>query len=104
MTFGKLENGRLVLCPKSGRDARGRLHTNLPQYYAHAADREGWLEVVYTAPPEDGAYTPGFVEQDGRIVQQWTPYTPDPQPADPVTERFEFIEDCLLEISEKLWG
>ena len=104
MTFGKLEDGRLHLCPTFGADGQGRLHTNLPKYYEKAADRDGWLEVVYTDAPSDGEYRPVYTEQDGRIVQSWQPVEPQPEPVDPVAERFEFLEDCLLEMSEVVYG
>ena len=38
------------------------------------------------------------------IVQIWTPYTPQPEPVDPITERLEMIEECLLEISEVIYA
>lgn len=106
----KLENGVLYPCPQHGCDGGGRYHTNLPRFYEHNPDiavQDGYYPVTHTDKP-DGDYLPSWelqeVEGIMQIVQVWSPYTPEPEPADPITERFEFIEDCLLEISEKLWN
>lgn len=104
--IAKLENGKLVLCPKQGRDGRGGLHTNLPRYYEHhvavAAD-DGYYPVVYTDKPE-GDYTQSWELQNGDIVQVWTPYTPEPEPEDPVAARLDMIEECILEMSEIIYA
>ena len=103
MKFGKLADGRLHLCPQSGADGQGRLHTNLPKYYETAADRDGWMEIVETDRPA-GDYTPVYTVEDGRIVQRWQEVEPQPEPVDPVMARIEFLEDCLLEMSEVVYG
>ena len=80
MKFAKMENGVVRFCPKTGTDGQGRQHTNLPKYYETAEDRDGWMEVVETDKP-DGAYTPKYTVQDGRIVQEWEPeQIPEPEP------------------------
>lgn len=71
MTFGKLIEGTLHLCPTFGADGQGRIHTNLPLYYEHASDRDGWMEVVFTDPP-DGNYDASYSVVNGKIVQSWT--------------------------------
>ena len=104
--IGKLENGVLHPCPKSGLDGSGVMHTNLAAFYEKHADtaaEDGFYPVRYTDKPE-GDYVSSWELQNGEIVQVWTKHTPQPEPVDPVTERFEFIENCLLEISEKLWN
>ena len=104
--IGKLENGNMIPCPKSGTDGNGILHTNLPAYYEKHLDRAGadsYYPVRYTEKP-DGDYLPSWELIGGEIVQVWTPYTPQPEPEDPVAERLNFIEDCLLEMSEAVYG
>lgn len=104
--IGKLENGALYSCPKSGLDGSGVMHTNLPAYYEKHIDTaaaDGYYPVRYTDKPE-GDYLPSWELQYGEIVQVWTPYEPQPEPADPIAERLDFIEDCLLEMSEAVYG
>ena len=102
MKFGKLTDGRLHLCPLRGADGQGRLHTDLPRYYERAADRDGWLEVVETEPPE-GDCTPVYDAENGRIVQRWQ--AAEPQRDEPTLEdRLDMIEECLLELSEVLYA
>ena len=102
MKLGKLTNGRLHLCPLRGTDGRGRLHTNLPQYYENAADRDGWMEVVETEPPE-GDHEPIYTVENGRIVQRWQAV--EPQIDEPTLEdRLDMIEECLMELSEVLYA
>lgn len=104
--IAKLINGNLHPCPKQGRDGRGGLHTNLPRYYERHPDvaaRDGYYPVQYTDKPE-GDYTSAWEMIDGKITQTWTPYTPEPEPVDPVAERLDMIEECLLEMSEILYA
>ena len=104
--IGKLENGVLHPCPKSGLDGSGVMHTNLAAFYEKHADtaaEDGFYSVRYTDKPE-GDYLPSWELIGGEIVQVWTPYTPQPEPADPIAERLDFIEDCLLEMSEAVYG
>lgn len=104
--IAKLENGSLIPCPKQGRDGRGGLHTNLPQYYAAHPQRgaaDGYYPVRQTPRPA-GDQTMSWSMQDGEIVQVWTPYTPQPEPEDPILARLEMIESCLLEMSETIYA
>lgn len=101
MKFGKLTDGRLHLCPFRGADGQGRLHTNLPRYYEHAADRDGWLEVVETEPPE-GDYEPIYTVVNGQIVQSWQAV--EAETDDPDAAWREMIEECLLELSEAVYA
>ena len=110
MMIAKLVNGYPVPCPKKGADGSGSFHTNLPLYYARHLDvaaEDGYYPVQYTDKP-DGDYLPSWelqeVEGVTMIVQLWTPYTPQPEPVDPITERLEMIEECLLEISEVIYA
>lgn len=102
MKFGKLADGRLHLCPQSGADGQGRLHSNLPKYYETAADRDGWMEVVEMDRPQ-GDCAPAYAVENGRIVQRWEAVDPQPDD-DPILARLEFLEDCLLEMSEVVYG
>ena len=81
MTFGKLAAGMLHLCPLRGADGQGRLHTNLPKYYETAADRDGWMEIIYTERPE-GDYEPYYIVENEKIVQHWRETEPQPEPVD----------------------
>lgn len=108
--IAKLINGYPVPCPKHGEDGSGNHHTNLPRYYENhpdAASDAGYYPVRYTDKP-DGDYLPSWELQEVEgvtiIVQLWTPYTPQPEPVDPITERLEMIEECLLEISEVIYA
>lgn len=100
MTFGKLVEGMLHLCPLRGADGQGRLHTNLPKYYETAADRDGWMEVVYTERPE-GDYEPYYIVENLKIVQYWRETEPAPDPYD---SRLDMIEECILEMSEIIYA
>ena len=104
--IAKLTDGRMVPCPKQGRDGRGGLHTNLPQYYLNNPQRaaeDGYYPVRHTAHPE-GSFTMGWSLQDGTIVQTWTAAAPEPEPEpepeDPTLARIGLVEDCLLEMSK----
>ena len=101
MTFAKLEQGTIRHCPSRGRDGVGRYHTDLPRYYETAADREGWLELVETAPPE-GDYRAVYTETDGRILQSWEPVTVPPEPT--LEERVDLLEEAVLEMSETVYA
>lgn len=104
--IARLTDGRLFPCPQHGQDGSGRLHTNLPLYYEKhpdAASQDGYYPVQYTDKP-DGDYTSGWELQNGVIVQVWTAYTPEPEPVDPVAERLDMIEECLLELSEVIYA
>ena len=105
MRLAKLENDRPRYCPQTGMDTQGRYHTNLPRYYEKRdpQDRDGWLEVVYTDKPA-GDYTDVYEIADGRIVQRWQAFDPQPEPVDPVAQRLDMIEECLLEISEVIYA
>ena len=100
--IAKLTNGRLVPCPRQGRDGRGGLHTNLPLYYerhADAAERDGFYPVVYTDKPE-GDYRSSWALQEVegvmQIVQTWTEYTPEPEPPVPDIYKMQADIDYLL--------
>ncbi len=108
--IGKLTNGQLVPCPRQGQDGRGRLHTNLPVYYAHhvaEAAEDGYYPVRYTDKPE-GDYLQSWelrtTQSGAEIVQIWTPYTPEPEPEDPYAARLDMIEECILEMSEIVYA
>ena len=104
--IARLSQGSLIPCPKQGRDGYGKLHSNLSGFYERHPDiaaEDGYYPVRFTDKP-DGDYVSSWIFSSGEIVQVWTPYTPEPEPVDPIIERFEFIEDCLMEISEKLWN
>lgn len=104
--IAKLVNGNLQPCPRHGVDALGRVHTNLCHYYEMNpgfAAKDGYYPVRHTDKP-DGDYLPAWEMQGCEIVQIWTPYTPEPEPADPVAERLEMIEECLLEMSEIIYA
>ena len=72
MKFAKIIDNIMHFCPRTGIDAQGRMHTNLPRYYERATDRDGYLEVVETDKPS-GNYAPVYTEQNGKIVQSWEP-------------------------------
>ena len=102
----KLVDGKLVPCPKTGKDGRGIPHTNLPLYYERnldTAEEDGFYPVQYSDKP-DGDYLPSWELQSGRIVQIWTPFTPEPEPEDPVAARLDMIEECILEMSEIIYA
>ena len=108
--IAKLANGHPVPCPQKGADGSGKMHTNLPLYYARHLDvaaEDGFYPVQYTDKP-DGDYLASYemqeVEGVTMIVQVWTPYTPQPEPVDPITERLEMIEECILEMSEIIYA
>lgn len=78
--IGKLVNGILYPCPRQGLGSDKKLHTNLPAFYAKhldAAVAAGYFPVQYTEKPDDGDYTSSWTLQNGKIVQMWTPYTPE---------------------------
>lgn len=80
--IGRLENGNMIPCPKSGTDGNGILHTNLPAYYEKHLDiaaADGYYPVRYTEKPE-GNYIYSWELQSGVIVQVWSPYEPQPEP------------------------
>lgn len=108
--IAKLTNGIIYPCLIHGMDGRDRMHTNLPLYYEHNPDVavvDGYYPVQYTDKP-DGDYLPSWELQQINgvltIVQVWTPYTPEPEPEDPVAARLEMIEECLLELSEVIYA
>lgn len=96
--IGRLKNGKLIPCPKQGRDGRGGLHMDLPRYYRNHPQRaaeDGWYPVRYVKrPPGDRAM--GWTLRDGEIVQIWTVPAAQPETDDPILERLDRIEDCLL--------
>ena len=66
--YGKIENGALVLAPKT-LVAFGKVHYNP----ADSVCREmGYLPVVNTPCPDGGNYTETWEEVDGKIVCVWT--------------------------------
>ena len=104
--IARLENGNIIPCPMNGQDGSGRQHSSLSLYYEKHPDiaaQDGYYPVRYTDKPE-GDYQSSWELQNGEIVQVWTPYTPEPEPVDPYAERFEFIEECLLEMSEAIYA
>lgn len=103
--IAKLVNGTLYPCPRRG-SANGSYHTNLPKFYENhpsVAVSDGYYPVRYTEKPE-GNYTPSWQLINNEIVQMWTPYTPEPEPEDHVAARLEFLEECLLELSEVIYA
>ncbi len=107
--IARIISGNIFPCPRQGY-ANGTYHTNLPRYYGNhpeAAAEDGYYPVRYTDAP-DGDYLPSWsLQEDGgalRIVQGWAPYTPQPEPEDPVAARLEMIEECLLELSGVLYA
>ncbi|MBQ7541354.1 MAG: hypothetical protein IJT44_03570 [Clostridia bacterium] len=103
--IAKLENGRLTVCPKCGRDGGRTMHTDLPKYYERnpaAAAEDGYYPVRYTEKPE-GDYAPTWELQNGEIVQVWTAYTPQPEPPT-AEERLDTVEECILEMSEIVYA
>lgn len=104
--IARLSQGRLIPCPKQGRDGYGSLHSNLSGFYERHPDiaaEDGYYPVRYTEKPA-GDYLPSWKFVSGEIVQIWTEYTPEPEPEDPVTARLDMIEECLLEISEVIYA
>lgn len=108
--IAKLVDGNLIQCPKQGQDGRGILHTNLPVFYDHhlaLAAEDDYFPVQFTDKPE-GNYMPSYkmqeVEGIMQIVQNWTPYTPEPDREDSVTARLNMLEECLLEMSEIVYA
>lgn len=92
--IGRLENGALYACPKSGLDGAGVMHTNLPAYYERHIDTaaaDGYYPVRYTDKPE-GNYLPSWDLIAGEIVQVWTEYTPQPEP-EPAPNPFQMRAD-----------
>lgn len=103
--IAKLHNGSIIGCPKSGV-SNGSYHTSLPKYYeSHlgVAAKDGYYPVKYTDKPE-GDYEASWELINGEIVQVWVPYTPEPEPEDHVAARLEFLEECLLELSEVIYA
>lgn len=104
--IAKLVSGNLVQCRKYGRDGSGRVHTDLPSYYAAHLDEaavDGYYPVRFTERPE-GDYKAIYELIDGEIVQGWEEFTPEPEPADPVEERLDMLEECILEMSEIVYA
>ncbi len=100
--IARLADGKMIPCPKQGRDGRGGLHMDLPKYYAEHPQRsaaDGYYPVQFTTRPA-GDRAMGWTLQRGRIVQTWTQSAPQPQ--DPILMRLERIEDCLQRISETI--
>ena len=92
--IGKLENGAMRPCPKSGLDGSGVMHTNLAAFYEKHADtaaEDGFYPVQYTDKPE-GNYLPSWELIGGEIVQVWTEYTPQPEP-EPAPDPFQMRAD-----------
>ena len=109
--IARLDNGNLIPCPIQAPDGSGRWHTNMPRYYEQHPDmaaEDGYYPVQRTDKPADGDYLPSWTLQEVEgvmmIVQVWTPYTPAPEPEDPVTARLDMIEECLLELSEVIYA
>lgn len=104
--IARLSQGNLVPCPRQGRDGYGKLHTNLSGYYERHLDlaaEDGYYPVRFTDKP-DGDYVSSWIFSSGEILQVWTPYTPEPEPEDPVAARLEMIEECILEMSEIIYA
>lgn len=71
MTYGKLNNGKLVHAPNAIR-LNGKLIIN-PK--AEKLQKAGYLPITYTQSPEveDGYYVKDYYEQsNGVIFQRWT--------------------------------
>lgn len=105
MQFAKLENGILKRCPKADMSGKS-YHTNLPLYYEHNPDKayaDGWLELILTGKPE-GSYASKYKVENKQLVQYWVELpVPEPEP-DPIEERMNMIEECILEMSEIIYS
>ena len=110
MQFVKLENGILKRCPRYGMSG-GRMHTDLPRYYANHPDRayaDGWLQLVPSDKP-DGAYTPFYAVDGDKVVQSWTPVEktePVPTLEDDVSQlKTDVAEltDAVLDMSKEVY-
>ena len=96
--IAQLVDGRMIPCPKQGRDGVGHLHTNLQTYYEKHLDKaaaDGYYPVKYTPQPI-GYYTSAWELINGEIVQTWTPYTPHPEPPVPDIYKMQADIDYLL--------
>ncbi len=100
--LARLIDGRMIPCPKQGRDGRGGLHTDLPRYYAdhpHRCAEDGYYPVRFAKRPA-GDPAMGWTLRNGEIIQVWTENTP--RSDDPILARLDRIEDCLLKISARI--
>lgn len=98
--LAKLIAGKMIPCPKQGRDSRGGLHTDLPRFYKanpHRAAEDGVYPVRFTPCPA-GMCTMGWTLRDAEIVQVWSCGTGQPEPDDPILASLGRIEACLLQI------
>lgn len=110
MQFVKLENGRLMRCPKSGKSGN-LMHTNLPRYYDNHPDiayADGWKELVAADKP-DGAYIATYTEDGNAVVQSWQAVETGQaevsldDKVDELSERMEVAEGALLELADEVY-
>ncbi|MCQ2308199.1 MAG: hypothetical protein MJ000_11670 [Bacteroidales bacterium] len=98
MTLVKLENGRLVFCPKSGISG-GYHHTNLPKYYAdhpEEAKKDGWMELRETQRP-DGNYYATYAIKNGEVVQEWRKILDPEHTIDPIEKLRADVDYIAME-------
>ena len=102
--IARLTNGKMIPCPKQGRDGRGGLHMDLPQFYAdnpHRAAEDGICPVRFTKRPH-GKSAARWMLRDGEIVQVWSAREPKENADDEISARLERIENSLQKLCEAL--
>ena len=100
--IARLENGNVIPCPKQGRDGRGGLHMNLPQFYLdnpHRAAEDGFCPVRFTKQPQ-GKPVGRWTLRDGEIVQAWSAPEPKAPARDEIPALLERIGDALQRLCE----
>ena len=94
--FGKIEDGVLILAPTSLK-INGRVYYNRSEQLML---QSGYLPIEITPCPDSGIHQESYEEREGKIVQIWPAYVPEPQPLT-TEQRLQQAENELITLKSQ---